>query len=273
LFRLLFIGDIYGRVGRTTARQKIAELKGRESIDFVIGNGENVAGGNGITPKLYEELIESGIDVVTSGNHIFDRKEIIPLLKRNSHSLLRPVNLKDTNAPGNGVIEITTNLGHKVAVLNICGSVRFDFTTNPFHLIDGLLSRLRPSTKIIIIDFHAETTSEKNAFAYFVDGKVSAVLGTHTHIQTSDERILPGGTAFITDVGMTGPFDSVIGCEIPTSIRKFLAPPEEKKIHCKAAEASPIFNAVIVEIDPTGRAQRIQRISDRWEALGITNKI
>lgn len=255
---LLFIGDIIGDSGRKIVKDLVPLLKDDYKIDLTIANGENSAGGFGIVPKVVDELYKIGIDVITTGNHVWDKKEIIPFIDRDK-KLLRPANYP-TGVPGNGYIVIS--LGQlKVGIINISGRVYMFNLECPFRTAKTIVEDIRRETNIIVIDIHAEVTSEKNAFAWFLDGSVSAIIGTHTHVQTADERIFPGGTAYITDVGMTGSVDSVIGVRKEEALRKFLLQMPTK---FEVAKGSLQLCALFVEIDnKTGKAIRIERIVRR----------
>ncbi len=219
--KILFIGDIVGEPGRKAVKTLVPKLREQHALDFVIANGENSAGGSGITPKLAEEIFLAGVDVITSGDHLWDQKEVMELLA-NEKRFLRPLNYP-ANVPGrgSGIFEIA-NSKLKIAVMNLQGRTFMPPLENPFTLALEEVKRLREQTKIIFVDFHAEATSEKIAFARMLDGQVSAVIGTHTHVQTADEQIFPGGTAYLTDAGFTGPHESVLGREIEPVIKKFL---------------------------------------------------
>ncbi len=250
--RILMIGDVIGKPGRDTVRTLLPDLKREKSIDFVICNGENTAGGFGITPDTASELLESGVDVLTSGNHIWDKKEIIPLMD-DGLPLIRPANYPD--APGKGYI-------HQggVTVVNLMGRVFMASLDCPFRTADALLEQLKEEgqSKVIIVDFHAEATSEKQAMGWYLDGRVSGVLGTHTHVGTVDAKILPKGTAYLTDVGMTGPSDSVIGSDKDAVLERFLTSMPNR---LAVASGPCVLNSVLVEVDEeTGKASLIERI-------------
>ena len=217
---LLFIGDIVGQPGRRAVKELLPKLRERHALDFVIANGENSAGGSGITPKTAEEIFSAGVDVITSGDHLWDQKEVMELLA-NEKRFLRPLNYPATT-PGRGSGLYETRNAGKIAVLNLQGRTFMPPLENPF--LAGLeeVKKLREQTKIIFVDFHAEATSEKIAFARFLDGRVSAVVGTHTHVQTADEQILANGTAYLSDAGFTGPHDGCLGREIEPVLKKFL---------------------------------------------------
>ena len=225
--KLLFIGDIVGRPGRNAVKQLLPKLREQHQLDFVIANGENSAGGSGITPETAEEIFSAGVDVITSGDHLWDQKEVTKLLA-NEKRFLRPLNYPpETPGRGSGVFEVQSPKSKdqnpiSIAVLNAQGRTFMPPLENPFLLAAEEVKCLRQQTKIIFVDFHAEATSEKIAFARFLDGQVSAVIGTHTHVQTADEQIFPGGTAYLTDAGFTGPHESVLGREIEPVVKRFL---------------------------------------------------
>ena len=259
--KILFIGDIFGRPGRLIVKDRLAELRRRYSVDLVIANCENAAAGFGITPSLAEELFDLGIDVMTTGNHVWDKREIIEYFQMadgNPHSparrLLRPANLSQ-GLPGWGVYEGQKN-GVHYAVVNLQGRVFMGSSDDPFRYVDRLLEQI--TAKIVFIDFHAEASSEKVAFGWYLDGRATAVVGTHTHIPTADETVLPKGTAYITDVGMTGPYDSVIGVKKELVIEKFLS---GMPARFEAANGDVRLCAVVVECnDQTGRATSMERV-------------
>ncbi|MDP2167341.1 MAG: TIGR00282 family metallophosphoesterase [Thermodesulfovibrionales bacterium] len=253
--KVLFIGDIVGRAGRVAVKALLCSLSERHKIDFVIANGENAAGGFGITESVGSELFGLGIHVITSGNHIWDKKEALHYIAKENR-VLRPLNYPP-GIPGYGSVVLNSGKA-KVAVMNVSGRVFMSNMDCPFRTSEEEIKRLREMTNIIIVDFHAEATSEKMAYGYFADGKVSAVIGTHTHVQTADEKILPNGTAYITDAGMTGPSDSIIGVEKEQVIERFLF---QMPMRFEVAKGPAIFSGVIVEIDEgTGRASAIQRV-------------
>jgi metallophosphoesterase (TIGR00282 family) len=259
--RILFIGDIFGRPGRTIVRDKLKDLVREHRIDLVLANGENAAAGFGITPALAEDLLDLGIDVVTTGNHIWDKREIIDYFvsaNGDAHSparrVLRPANYAK-DLPGTGLYQGTKN--HvPYAVMNLQGRVFMASNDDPFRIADELLTRLKE--KIIFVDMHAEATSEKVALGWYLDGRVTAMVGTHTHIPTADERVLPGGTAYITDVGMTGPYEGVIGVKKEQIIGRFL---NNMPVRFEPATGDTRLCAVMVDADDaTGRARSIERI-------------
>lgn len=256
LATILFIGDIIGRPGRLAVRELLPRLVGKYCPDIVIANGENASGGFGITPDTANELRRLHIDVITSGNHIWDKKEVHDFLRAGS-TVLRPLNYP-SGAPGIGSAVYECPSGVKVGVLNLIGRVFMDSLDCPFRTGREAVLKLRQETPVIFVDFHAEATSEKAALANYFDGIVSAVVGTHTHVQTSDERILPGGTAFLTDAGMTGPVDSVIGVKKELIIQKFLT---QLPVRFEVASRAVELQGVVVTVDATdGKTKKIERI-------------
>ena len=261
---ILFIGDIFGRPGRTIVKERLREIVRAQAIDLVIANCENAAAGFGITPGLAEELFELGIEVMTTGNHVWDKREIIEYFQMadgNPHSparrLLRPANFPE-NLPGFGVYEGQKN-GAAYAVINLQGRIFMGSSDDPFRDADRLLERIK--AKVILVDFHAEATSEKAAFGWYLDGRVTAVVGTHTHIPTADETILTKGTAYITDVGMTGPYEGVIGVKKELVIERFLS---GMPARFEPASGDVRLCGVVVECDDeSGRATRIERLMVR----------
>ena len=252
--RILFIGDIVGRPGRRAVLESLERIVADEEIDLAIANCENSAAGFGTTPKIADLLLEAGIQVLTSGNHIWDKKEILSYLDRQPR-LLRPANYPD--APGSGVFVGQTDAAVPYAVFNLQGRVYMPGTDCPFRCIDQLLSEVAPEVVVRFVDFHAEITSEKTAFGMYVDGRVSVVAGTHTHVTTADERLLPGGTGYITDVGMTGPVHSVIGMATETSVKRFLTALPGR---FEPASGPASLNAVVVDVDErTGKSLAIRR--------------
>ena len=263
IVNLLFIGDIVGRPGRHAVKELLPKLRERHALDFVIANGENSAGGAGITPKTAEEIFSAGVDVITCGDHLWDQKEVMELLASEKR-FLRPLNYPP-GAPGqgSGVFEVRSSefgVRNSIAVLNVQGRTFMPPLEHPFLLAAEEVKRLREQTKIIFVDFHAEATSEKIAFARFLDGQVSAVVGTHTHVQTADEQIFPGGTAYLTDAGFTGPHESVLGREIEPVIKRFLTNMPQR---FDVAKERVILHGALIEIDDaTGRATKIQRVAE-----------
>jgi metallophosphoesterase (TIGR00282 family) len=253
---ILFLGDIIGNPGRKAIQSLMPKTIKKHSIDLVIANGENAAGGFGITENIADELFYLGIDVITSGNHIFDKKEILSYLKENNR-LLRPANYPDA-VPGTGVVVLNTK-NIKVAIINISGLVFMDPLLCPFNTVKNELGRLDEDVKIKIIDFHAEVTSEKICMGWYLDGLVSAVVGTHTHIPTADERVLPKGTGYITDIGMTGPYDSVIGVKKDIALKKFLT---RMPIRFDTAKGDIRLCGVVLNIDDeTAKCTEIKRVN------------
>jgi metallophosphoesterase (TIGR00282 family) len=254
--KVLFIGDIIGEPGRKMVRAQLRGMVETLRPDLVIANGENAAGGFGITSEIADELLFLGIDVLTSGNHVWDKKEIEPYLGKQDR-LIRPANYPEGNA-GFGSVIVSTRSAGEAAVLNLEGRVFMSNLEDPFRVAEREIEKLKKQTPVIIIDFHAEATSEKIALAWHLDGKASAVIGTHTHVQTADERVLPGGTAFITDAGMTGPTDSVIGVKKEQAIARFLY----QTPHRFEIPKGPVhLDAVVIDIDSaTGKAKAIERI-------------
>ena len=263
--KILFIGDIVGEPGRKAVQQIVPRLRDEHALDFVIANGENSAGGNGITPPIAGELFSAGVDAITSGDHLWDQKTVSELLYSEPR-FLRPLNYPG-NVPGRGanIFEIKNSKLKSqnpplIGVMNVQGRVFMPPMENPFTTAEAEVERLRERTKIIFIDFHAEATSEKIAFARFLDGRVSAVVGTHTHVQTADEQILPNGTAYLTDAGFTGPHDGCLGREIEPVLKKFLTGMPQR---FEVARNKIILNGAVIRIDDvTGKATSIQRISE-----------
>jgi metallophosphoesterase (TIGR00282 family) len=254
--KILFIGDTVGKAGRTIVHHYLKELQSEFQVDLTILNCENAAAGFGVTPKIADEFFDWGIDVLTSGNHIWDKKEIIPYLDKNTR-ILRPANYPHGN-PGRGLAIVKTRSGEEMAVLNLQGRVFMPPTDDPFRTADSELEKVPKHIKVIFVDMHGEATSEKVAMGWYLDGRVSAVVGTHTHIPTADETILPKGTAFQTDVGMAGPFHSVIGVIKEDVIRRFLTSIPEK---FESASQDGKLNGVFVEVNSeTGKAVRIVRV-------------
>ena len=257
MIRLLFIGDIVGRPGRDLVRRGVATLRDYHQVDLVIANAENAAAGFGITRELGEHILDSGVDVMTSGNHIWDKKEAIDYIGIEPR-LLRPVNYP-AGVPGNGSYVARTESGVSVGVVNAMGRVFMLGIDDPFAVVLTEIEKLRQRARIIFVDFHAEATSEKVAMGWHLDGKVTAVVGTHTHVQTADERILPKGTAYLTDAGMTGPHDSIIGVDTNAALGRFL---NGMPARFETATGNPRLNGVIVEADEsTGLATDVERVS------------
>jgi len=254
--RVLFIGDIVGSPGRQIVRDRLADLVTHRQIDLVIANGENSASGFGITPKIADDLLQNGIDVLTGGNHSWDKREIMEFLPHEPR-LLRPANFPD-GSPGSGLYIGTAKDGIKYCVINLQGRVFLPAIDDPFRKADELLATLPPDVAMVFVDMHAEATSEKQAMGWFLDGKVSVVVGTHTHVATADERVLPGGTAYITDVGMTGPHDSVIGMDKVGIVQRFL---DGMPARFTVSERDVRMNTVLIDVDEsTGHARSIERL-------------
>jgi len=253
---VLMVGDIFGDSGRAALAKLLPRLRQQHAIDVAVVNIENAAGGFGVTPQIARTVLEAGgVDVLTSGNHIWDKKEIIPYIGK-ENLLLRPANFP-VGTPGSGYITVKAG-PHRVAVLNLMGRVFMNPIDCPFRKADEIVAELRRETPVVLVDMHAEATSEVMALGWYLDGRVSAVVGTHRHVQTSDERILPGGTAYITDLGMTGPVDSVIGVDKDIIIQRFLT---QMPIRFEPAKGPAALRGVVIVVDPeTGRATSIQRL-------------
>jgi len=255
--KILFIGDIVGKPGRELIRQGLRGLADRLDVDLVIANAENAAAGFGVTRDIGDSLLESGVHVMTSGNHIWAKKEVIDYIGTQPR-LLRPANYP-AGVPGRGSYVAQTGDGRAVGVINVMGRVFMQSIDDPFTVVLKEIEAMRGRTKVIVVDFHAEATSEKVAMGWHLDGKVTLVVGTHTHVQTADERILPNGTAYITDAGMTGPHDSIIGMEREPSLARFL---NGMPSRYEPATGNPRLNGVVIEADDkTGRALTIDRVS------------
>src|SRR5215470_12441185 len=255
--RILFIGDIVGRPGRQLVKAGLAALVSRHAIDLVIANAEDAAAGAGITREIGDELLDHGIEVMTSGNHVWDKREAFSYIGAEPR-LLRPANFP-AGAPGNGSYLARTRDGVSVGVINVMGRVFMTQLDDPFAVVQREIEALSQRTRIVFVDFHAEATSEKIAMGWHLDGKVTAVVGTHTHVQTADDRILPKGTAYLTDVGMTGPHDSIIGSEIEPVLGRFLT---ALPARFETATGNPRLNAVLIDADEeTGRATDIERLA------------
>jgi metallophosphoesterase (TIGR00282 family) len=254
--RILFLGDIVGKPGRRAVRSLLPRLIHREQLALVVANCENIAGGAGVDPQGARELLDSGVDVLTSGNHVWRKKEVIEFVE-NEQRMLRPANFPPS-VPGRGWTVTETADGTPVAVMNLIGRVFMDSVDCPFQTGAMLLPEIRARARVIIVDMHAEATSEKGAMGWFLDGKVSAVLGSHTHVQTADERLLPGGTAYITDVGMCGPTESVIGVKQELVLQRFLT---HMPVRFEVASGPVVVQGALVDVDPTsGHAQSIRRL-------------
>lgn len=258
---IMMIGDICGQPGRRTAAHFITILKETYNLDLIIANGENSAGGVGITAKVFEELLKMDIDIITTGNHVWDKKEIFDFID-NENSLIRPANYPP-GTPGKGY-HILSIQNRKVGVINLSGRVFMPPMDCPFRAADHILSEIKDECDIIIVDFHAEATSEKLALGWYLDGKVSCVAGTHTHVQTADERILPQGTAYISDIGMVGTWNSILGVDKEPVLRKFLTGlPTRFNV---ATGSDAFFCAIIIQIDPdSNKINHIMRIQERTQ--------
>jgi 2',3'-cyclic-nucleotide 2'-phosphodiesterase len=255
---ILFVGDIVGRPGRRAVRQLVPLLRLRHDIGLVVANGENTAGGSGLTAETAAELLEDGVDVITTGDHVWDQRETADLLAREPR-VLRPLNYPP-GVPGHGSVIVAREGKPTVAVLNLQGRTFMPALENPFTAAQTEVARLREQARIVVVDMHAEATSEKIALARMLDGQVSAVLGTHTHVQTADEQIFPGGTAFLCDAGFTGPHQSVLGREIEPVIRRFLTnTPQRFEV---ASQHVLLQGAIVTVDDETGKARSIRRLSE-----------
>ena len=264
--RLLFIGDIVGKPGRELVRRGLGALIAVHKVDLVIANGENAAAGFGITPDIAEDLFSHGIDVITGGNHSWDKKEIFSYIAEQPR-LLRPANFPSPGTPGRGRVVVSARNGVRVAVINAMGRVFMTAIDDPFRCILDEINAVREDARIVFVDFHAEATSEKVAMGWHLDGRVTAVVGTHTHVATADARVLPQGTAYMTDVGMTGPHDSVIGVERANVIQRFLTGLPQR---FETATENPRLNAVLITADEaTGRALAIERLGLSAEDIEV----
>src|SRR5881396_347582 len=252
---ILMVGDVYGDPGRAAIAKLLPELRREHAIDFCVVNVENAAGGFGVTPPIARRILDAGVDVMTSGNHIWDKKEIVEHIAK-ENLLLRPANFP-AGTPGVGYVTIKTG-PHKVAVLNLMGRVFMTPIDCPFRKADEIVPELRKDTPIILVDMHCEATSESQAMGWYLDGRVSAVVGTHRHVQTADERVLPGGTAYITDLGMTGPTEGVIGVDRDIILQRFLT---QMPVRFEPARGPAALHGVVIAIEPeTGRATDIRRL-------------
>ena len=253
--RVLFLGDIVGKSGRNAVRKNLYQIRSQHRVDFVVANGENAAGGFGINSEVTKELLDGGVDVITLGNHTWKHREIYHVLERESR-ILRPANYP-LGTPGLGSGIYTAANSERVGVFNLLGLVYLDPLDCPFRMGECIAEELRRDTPYVMLDFHAEATSEKVALGRYLDGKVSAVLGTHTHVTTADERVLPGGTGYITDVGMCGPIESVLGVDPEIAIRKFVT---KLPVKFEIAKGPVAINGVLLEMDSTGQTTSIERI-------------
>jgi metallophosphoesterase (TIGR00282 family) len=261
--KILFLGDVFGKPGRQAVKHFVPKLIVRHALDLVIANAENSAGGTGVTPESADELLACEVNFLTSGNHIWSKKEIVPYLEAPGSRLLRPANYPK-GAPGRGSAVVETPDGRKLGVVNVEGRVFMKDLDDPFRVVEEEIAKVRAQgARAILVDVHADATSEKNAMGHFLDGKVSAVLGTHTHIQTADARVLAGGTAYCTDVGMCGPWDSVIGVKKELVLQRFLT---QRPVPFEPAKRETYLQGAIVEIDDaTGKALAIERVQERLE--------
>jgi 2',3'-cyclic-nucleotide 2'-phosphodiesterase len=258
MLTILFLGDIVGEPGRSAVISRLPELKQQHGVDFIVVNGENAAGGRGITGKITIDLLRAGVSVITTGDHIWDQKEILGFIDTEPR-LLRPINYPP-GAPGNGSIVLEAAKG-KVGVINVqCRTFMHQILENPFHALESAVAKMREETATILVDVHGETTSEKIAIGHFLDGKVSAVIGTHTHVQTADEQIFPGGTAFLCDAGMCGPVHSILGRAIEPIINRFVS---NLPATFPVAPGEVRLHGALIDIDEsTGRALRIARVDE-----------
>jgi hypothetical protein len=261
--KLLFLGDVFGKPGRQAVKRLVPRLISRHGVDLVVANAENASNGVGVTPESAEELLAAEVDLLTSGNHIWAKREVVPYLEAKGSRLLRPANYPP-GAPGRGHAVVSTPDGRKLGVVNVEGRVFMKDLDDPFRAADLLVKELAAQgCKAILVDVHCDATSEKNAMGWFLDGRVSAVLGTHTHVQTADARVLPGGTAFITDVGMCGPWDSVIGVKKELVLERFLS---QRPVQFEPARREVWLQGALVDIDDeTGRARGIERVQVKDE--------
>jgi metallophosphoesterase (TIGR00282 family) len=267
MLRILFLGDVVGEPGRSALIVRLPELKQQLAIDFVVINGENAAGGRGITPKITIDLLRAGVSVITTGDHIWDQKEIIAFIETEPR-LLRPINYPP-GTPGAGTIVLETAKG-KVGVINVQARTFMQpILDNPFPAVENAVAQMRAETNIILVDAHGETTSEKMALGRFLDGKVSAVVGTHTHVQTADEQIFPGGTAFMCDAGMCGPVHSILGRAIDPIVRRFIS---NMPAIFPVAEGEVRLRGALIDVDEeTGRATRIVRVDEEGNATAANS--
>lgn len=261
---ILCLGDIVGRPGREALAAMLPQIKQKHAIEFTIVNAENASGGSGLNPKNAEEILGCGVDVLTMGDHVWDKPEIFAYLNENPRKIIRPANFPE-GVPGVGYTVVTAANGTKVGVINLLGRTFMRYNVAcPFRSLEAIVEEIKKQTSLIIVDMHAETTSEKVAMGHFADGKVSLVFGTHTHIQTADEKILPQGTAYITDLGMSGPYDSVIGQEKDKIITRFLTSMPHK---FEVAKSKATLHGVVLKIDPkTGKPQGITRLQVTHDA-------
>ncbi|MBE3583050.1 MAG: TIGR00282 family metallophosphoesterase [Limnochordaceae bacterium] len=262
--KVLFLGDIVGHPGRQAVRALLPRWRAEQAVDLVVANGENAAGGTGLTPPVAEELFAAGVDVLTGGNHTWSKKEVDVLLTSNPPRVLRPLNYPP-GTPGSGVGVFATPAGENVAVINLLGRTFMQPLDSPFRALDQALLQLAGQVRVILVDFHAEATSEKVALGWYADGRVSACIGTHTHVPTADERILPQGTAYLTDAGMVGPIHSVLGVKTEIILAGFL---RQLPVRHEVERRGPVeVNGVWLDIDEaSGRARAISRLREIWTA-------
>ena len=254
--RILFIGDVFGAPGRRAVEGRLAALKHELEVDFCVVNGENAADGMGLTAKLADKLLAAGADVLTTGNHVWRHRDLIPILAASTR-VLRPANLGGEDIPGRGLTVVESAQGVPVAVINLQGQLFLNVAVHPFRIVGRLVEGARRETPVVLVDFHAEATSEKIALARMLDGRATAVFGTHTHVQTNDARVQPGGTAAITDVGMTGPHDSVIGVRADLAIERMKT---GMPVRFHPADGDVRIEGALVECDADGRATRCEAI-------------
>ncbi|MBI2871206.1 MAG: TIGR00282 family metallophosphoesterase [Candidatus Omnitrophica bacterium] len=261
--KILMLGDVVGKPGRDVIQKWVPRLREEEALDLVVANAENVAGGRGLTPETAHDLMKSGVDVLTNGDHAWDKEEILPVMRSN-HRVLRPANYPD-GCPGSGTAVIGTRGGGEAAVINLCGRVFMaPHFLCPFRTVDRELKALPSRIKVIVVDIHAEATSEKIALGWYLDGRVSAIVGSHTHVQTADEKILPKGTAYLTDAGMTGPYHSVLGREIRPVLERFLT---QMPRRLNVAQEDARLMGALIEVDAqNGSAVSIRRVEKALES-------
>lgn len=260
--RILYLGDVVGRDARARLRRELRALRAREEVDLVVANGENASGGRGIDPGGVDELLDAGVDAITTGNHIWKHRSIEPVLETETR-LVRPANFPLDN-PGRGLTVVGARDGTQVGVLNLIGRVFMGDHDCPFRAADREIAALPPDVKVVLVDMHGEATSEKSAIGWHLDGRVSAVVGSHTHVQTADERILPGGTAFLSDAGMCGPVRSVLGQRKEEVLERFLT---RKPVRFALARGPVVLQGLLVDIDPvSGKAQGVRRLQEEDEA-------
>jgi 2',3'-cyclic-nucleotide 2'-phosphodiesterase len=258
---VLLIGDVIGRPGRQLLEMFLPPLIQEHNLDFIIANAENIAHGFGVTPDTADQLYRTGVNILTSGNHIWDKKEILEYISKENR-LLRPANYP-SNVPGKGYTITESRSGHKIGIVNLQGRIFMPPCDDPFAIGMQIIERIRRETPIIFVDMHGEASSEKQAMGWYLDGKVSAVYGTHTHVPTADDRVLPAGTAYVTDIGMSGPYDSVIGNDKDQIIQKFL---DQMPTRFEVAKENPILQAMLVQVNPeNGHAIHMKRITRKGE--------